>query len=147
METLYALGHNPWYWLVLGAVFLCIEMTIPGVFMLWLGLAACATGLVIAVVPLSFPVYALVFSVCALMSVYAGIRLQVKPSSKNTTLNNLENRMLNTIHTLDEPVTNGHGRLKVGDTYWQIASKTDVPIHAKVRVIKADGAILHVVEA
>lgn len=35
-----------WSWLLLGAILLLLEILVPGVFLLWIGLAALVTGLV-----------------------------------------------------------------------------------------------------
>ena len=34
-----------WHWLIAGVVMLGLEMFLPGAVFLWLGVAACATGL------------------------------------------------------------------------------------------------------
>lgn len=40
-----------WHWWVLGLVLVVIEMVAPGFFLLWIGLAAGVTGLILVVVP------------------------------------------------------------------------------------------------
>jgi len=40
-----------------------------------------------------------------------------------------------------EPIANGHGRVKVGDSVWN-ARGMDAAMGANVRVIGADGAVL-----
>ena len=42
---------SPWHWLVLGVVLVILEIFSPGVFFLWLGIAAGLVGLVLAVWP------------------------------------------------------------------------------------------------
>ena len=42
----YLITLGAWNWLILGAVFLTLELAAPGAFMLWLGLAALAVGLI-----------------------------------------------------------------------------------------------------
>jgi membrane protein implicated in regulation of membrane protease activity len=63
---------GPWSWWIIGLVFLGLEILIPGVFLLWVGLAAMVVGV------LSFPLWGtafwgwqvqlLVFAVLALVS-------------------------------------------------------------------------------
>lgn len=36
---------GPWSWLVLGLALLAVELVMPGMFMIWIGLGAIATGL------------------------------------------------------------------------------------------------------
>ncbi|HEY1153047.1 MAG TPA: NfeD family protein, partial [Pseudolabrys sp.] len=45
--------------------------------------------------------------------------------------------------TLAEPIVNGVGRLRVDDSQWRI-SGIDAPAGVTVRVVRADGATLHV---
>ena len=49
-----------------------LEVTAPGAFMLWLGIAALITGLVLFVAPLGWEMAALLFAVLAAASVLAG---------------------------------------------------------------------------
>ena len=37
---------GPWAWIILGVVLIGLELPAPGVFLVWLGLAAIATGLI-----------------------------------------------------------------------------------------------------
>jgi membrane protein implicated in regulation of membrane protease activity len=43
--------------------------------------------------------------------------------------------------TVVEAITNGHGRVKVGDSVWS-ARGVDAAIGSRVRVTGADGAVL-----
>ena len=45
MEAIVALG--PWAWMILAAVLLVLEMLAPGIFFMWFGFAALATGLIV----------------------------------------------------------------------------------------------------
>ena len=35
---------GPWNWIVLGCILLALEIVIPGVFLLWIGIGALLTG-------------------------------------------------------------------------------------------------------
>ncbi len=45
VETILSLGA--WIWLILAAVLLVLELTAPGIFLMWFGMAAAATGLIV----------------------------------------------------------------------------------------------------
>ncbi|MGO4836414.1 NfeD family protein, partial [Rhizobiaceae sp. 2RAB30] len=70
---------GPWNWMVLGFVLLALEILVPGVFLLWIGLAALATGaLSLFLWSTAFwiwQVQVLVFLVLSLVAAYAGKRL------------------------------------------------------------------------
>jgi len=46
METILALGA--WNWLILAALLFVLELTAPGIFFMWFGLAAAVTGLIVS---------------------------------------------------------------------------------------------------
>lgn len=43
-----------WHWVVLGMGLIGLELLVPAFYLLWLGLGAMATGLVVALLPLGF---------------------------------------------------------------------------------------------
>ena len=56
---------GPWSWVVLGLVLMGLELLAPGVFLIWLGLAAVLTGLLDAALGLSWQTAWLVFAALA----------------------------------------------------------------------------------
>ena len=62
--TLFGTTYDPhWAWLALGLVLAVGEMTIPGVFLIWMAGAAVITGLITWIVPLSVPLQVVLFAV------------------------------------------------------------------------------------
>ncbi|MCG8379509.1 MAG: NfeD family protein, partial [Proteobacteria bacterium] len=47
------------------------------------------------------------------------------------------------IFTLEEPIVNGVGKVKVDDSTWKVMG-VDMPAGTKVRVLSVDGTILNV---
>ncbi|MET0688185.1 MAG: NfeD family protein, partial [Methyloceanibacter sp.] len=45
METIAALG--PWFWMILAAILFVLELVSPGIFLMWFGVAAAITGLIV----------------------------------------------------------------------------------------------------
>ena len=64
----------PWHWWVLGAVLLILEVAAPGVFFVWLALAAFTLGLLVFVLPLSVPLQLLLFAALSVAAVLVGRR-------------------------------------------------------------------------
>ena len=76
LELIFA---SHWYWLIAAAVLLILEIIIPGIFLIWLGLGAALVGLFLLVVPGADPAWqllALAISTC--MAVAAGLKWQKK---------------------------------------------------------------------
>ncbi|WP_323012010.1 NfeD family protein [Castellaniella sp.] len=64
-------------WVVLGAVLCILEVFVPGGFLLWLGVGALATGILLGIFDLShLPYILMVFGLCTLISVALGLFAQ-----------------------------------------------------------------------
>lgn len=137
-----------WNWFIAGGVLLAIEVFAPGTYMLWLGLAAIATGVLGWIVGMSWQTQIIIFAVLAVISVLAGRKLQprAEPDSDKPFLNRRADGFVGRIFTLDEPIVAGTGRVRIDDTTWRVTGP-DCPAGSKVRVEKADGAILIVAPA
>ncbi|TPI21631.1 MULTISPECIES: NfeD family protein [unclassified Mesorhizobium] len=133
---------GPWNWMVLGFVLLVMEIVAPGVFMLWIGIAALIIGAVsLAIWDAAFwtwQVQVLAFLVLAVVSAYVGrqIAFSRQGSGDQPLLNRRGAQMVGRTATLAEPIKNGRGRIRLGDTLWRV-SGPDLPVGAQVRVTGA----------
>ncbi len=132
-----------WFWLSLGLLLGVAEMVAPGFFLMWLGLAALIVGILDYFLPITLAYQVAMFATLSVITVFAGKKfLQENPiESDDANLNDRGARMTGEIVIVVEPITNGHGRVKVGDSVWT-ARGMDADIGASVRVIGADGAVL-----
>src|SRR3546814_12733666 len=69
-----AMLDDHWGWLVFAALLAMGEVVIPGVFLIWVALAAAVTGLVALAFPISVPLQLLLFAGLCLLSVWGGRR-------------------------------------------------------------------------
>lgn len=140
---------GPWSWWVLGLVLLGAELLVPGVFLVWIGLAAIAVGLVslglweTAYWP--WEAQWIGFALLSVVFVLAGRRFYAGPAggSDEPLLNQRGASLVGRIGTLGEPLRDGRGRLKLDDTFWPVQGD-DMPAGTRVRVTAADGASLTV---
>ena len=80
------LSFDYWMWWIFGAVLLFAEMIVPGVFLLWIGLAAFLVGVIDFFVPLSVVVQLSLFGILSLASVILGRKIyDLKKVSETTT--------------------------------------------------------------
>ena len=128
---------------IVGFILGAVEMIAPGFFLMWLGLAAIIVGMLTWALPISLPLQVALFAIISVLTVYAGKKfLKDNPiESDDPMLNNRGARLTGEIVTVIEAITDGHGRVRVGDTDWN-ARGADAGVGAKVRVIGADGAVL-----
>lgn len=136
---------GPWTWFILGGLLLLAELAMPGVFLLWFGLAALATGAIAYGVDLSWQTEVLIFAALAVVSVLVGRRVTPGPdkASDRPFLNRRAEGYVGRIFVLDEPIQAEVGRVRINDTVWRIEGP-DVPAGTSVKVVAADGATLKV---
>ncbi|TCL91875.1 hypothetical protein C8J38_105180 [Rhizobium sp. PP-WC-2G-219] len=143
---------GPWAWWVLGLVLLAAEIFVPGVFLVWIGMAAIVTGaLALIFWNLDFfgwHVQLPLFAILSVVSVLVGRRLLARfdRDSDAPLLNQRGRSLIGRTAILEEPIAEGRGRVRLGDTTWPV-SGPDLPTGARVRVLSADGQRLLVEEA
>lgn len=139
---------DPWHWLTLGVVLAAVEIVAPGVFFLWLGAAAVATGLLLLLWPdLPWTAQLLLFAALSIAAVYGGRRIfgTRPPASDHPKLNLRAQRYVGQVFTLEEATVDGRGRLRVGDGWWRIVTvRGDLAAGTRVRVVGVEGATLRV---
>ena len=136
-----------WHWWVAGVLLLIVEMLVPGLIFLWFGLAAGLVGLTLLAFPeMTWQVQLLIFAALSVISLVAGRSfLRRRPiETDRPTLNRRGEQYVGRHFTLEEPVVNGLGKIKVDDSIWKIEGESDLPVGARVRVTAVDGTILTV---
>jgi inner membrane protein len=139
-----------WNWMVLGCVLLALEILLPGFFLLWIGIAALVTGALSLLlwdgVLWTWHIQVLVFLVLALVSAYFGNRVMTRSRDDPNAalLNQRARQMIGKLATLTEPIKDGRGRVRIGDTLWRV-SGPDLPVGTQVRVVGSGGTDLELV--
>ncbi len=135
-------------WWILALVLIAGELLLPGYFLLWIGIAAAAMGVVMWIVPsLSLLAQAVLFALLAVAAcvVYAKfLRSKLEhrtPGSEQ--LNRRAEQMIGRRYELIEPIVNGRGKARVGDGQW-LVSGPDLPLGSTVEVLAVDGTTLKV---
>ncbi len=135
-----------WNWLLLGLVLMIIEILAPGTFFLWLGVAALAAGGFLILFPnLGWQWQLLLFALLAIGSTGAWqFYVQHRPQAADTSLlNRRGEQYIGRKVTLDTPIVNRQGRVRVDDSSWKIEGP-DCPAGTRVRIVGVDGIVLKV---
>jgi hypothetical protein len=135
-----------WNWLIFGILLMVLELAAPGVFLFWFGLAALLVGLASFAFEPSWQLQILMFAVFAVAAVPLWRRLARSsgaPSSDNPYLNRRAAALVGRVFTLEKPIIDGTGTVRIDDTVWRVAGP-DTPAGSRVRVVQADGANLTV---
>jgi membrane protein implicated in regulation of membrane protease activity len=141
---------SAWFWWGLALALLAVEAMMPGVFFLWLGVAAAGTGLVHLLIPGIAPQGQwVVFALLSLVAVGVAWRVRGTRVAKPTDqplLNQRAQQLVGRVYVLDTAIDNGRGRLKIGDAYWS-AEGPDLPAGTRVRVLGVQDMTLRVIAA
>lgn len=138
-----------WHWFVLAAVLGTVEILAPGVFFLWLAIAAAITGTLSAIVPgLGSETQIILFSVFAVvLVVFAWKYIKKSPiTSDLPLLNQRAAQYVGKVYALEDAIVNGTGRVKLGDSTWKVEGP-DLPQGSNVRITGFDGPVLKVEKA
>lgn len=133
-----------WHWWVIALVLLVVELLAPGFFFLWMSTAAFITGcLLLLVASLSLEVQIFVFSLLSVVSIAVWwIYLKKHPTATDRPLLNRRSaQYVGRVFTLEEPIINGQGKIKVDDSIWKVRG-LDCEGSSKVKVVGVDGTIL-----
>ncbi len=144
MEFFTELNH--WTWFVLGLLFLVFEIFAPAAVFMWMGFAAIITGFIIYTIPsVTWEVQLVAFSLLSIICIFIWKSLLGKRMSKSDEplLNRRAQQYVGRIFTLDEPIINGVGMVKVDDSSWRITGP-DIDAGNKIKVVGEDGMSLKV---
>lgn len=135
-----------WHWWIFAIVMVILETLAPGVIFLWLGLGAAATGVILlAATGLEWQMQLIVFACLSVLSGIGG-RRWVKRNPVETDqpfLNQRGAQYIGNTYTLDRPIENGSGKLRVGDSDWKI-NGANMPAGSRIKIVGTEGASLTV---
>ena len=144
MTTIASFGI--WNWFIIGGLLLVMELIAPGTFMLWLGLSALLVGVISLVVNWAWQAQLVAFAVFAVASIPVWWRVggrRVEAAADQPFLNRRSEAFVGQTFTLDKPIVNGSGGVRIGDTVWRVAGP-DTPAGTRIKVTRSDGGTLFV---
>lgn len=132
-----------WVWIVLGLVLAALEMLVPGVYLIWLAVAAIITGLLTLGLDLGLPSQIVIFFSLSLITVFSARRfLRDQPiPSPDPLLNQRGHQLEGQSAIVTQAFEGGTGRIKHGDSEW-LARGPDMAVGARVTISGSEGAVL-----
>ncbi|MCS2153182.1 NfeD family protein [Scandinavium goeteborgense] len=142
------LVHPHIFWLSLGGVLLAAEMLGGNGYLLWSGVAAIVTGLLVWLLPFGWEWQGVVFAVLTLLAAWLwwrwlSNRVRQQPRA-DSQLNQRGQQLVGKIFTLDTTLINGRGHMRVGDSSWPVLAEDDLPAGTRVEVFAVEGITLKV---
>lgn len=132
-------------WLIAALALGIAELAAPGIFLVFLAIAAAITGVAVFALP-ALPLAAQLgsFAVWSAVAVLIGRRWygDYPVTSADALLNDRAARLVGEVVTVEAAIEGGRGRVRVGDGAWP-ATGVDAPVGTQLRVIAiADGVLV-----
>jgi len=144
--TFATIGGAGGAWLVAALALGIAELLIPGVFAIFLAIAAAIVGVVVLAVP-DLPVAAQIgaFAAWSAIAVLVGRRWYVDypVASSDPQLNDRAARMIGTVVTVDTAIGPQGGRVRIGDGSWP-AQGPAAAVGDSVRIVAVTGGLVTV---
>ncbi len=137
---------NQWHWLILAVTLIILEIFISGFVLFWLGLAAAIVGIILAAFPgMNWETQLVIFSIFSVLSIILWFKYGKNrgAESDRPTLNKRGEQYVGRTFTLNEPIIDGIGKIKVDDSSWRIAGD-DAEIGEKIKVVGIESTTLKV---
>lgn len=132
-----SLFDSYWYWFSLAALLLLLEIIVPGIFLIWLGMGAAFVGIFLVFFPqagLAWQLFALVISISA--AVALGLKWQKKIlKTQPTTLNLGLEGYLERTAVVSQAFNQGRGRVSIDDSSFPAVYTGDEPLEIGQTVV------------
>lgn len=129
-------------WWLLALVLIAAEMIAPGYFLLWIGIAAAAVGVIVWFVPgapaLVQAILFAVFAIASCLVYWKFLRPVAERRDDQPLLNRRGAQLVGQRFIVSDAIVNGRGKIRVGDGEW-LASGPDMPAGSEVEVVAVDG--------
>ena len=125
-------------WLVAGVGLLVLEVFMPGVFLIWVGLAAIGTGGVVLGLDVGLAGQVVAFGAFAAVAIGFGVRLR---GGRTRLLNTAQSGLIGR-HARVLQVDGSGVRVRIGDSDWPARlakNAVDVAVGTELRVVGVDG--------
>ena len=135
-----------WHWWILAGLLLILELTAPAFFFLWLGIAAASVGLILLVFPsIGVETQLVLFAITSIVSVVVWRKYrEAHPLvTDQPNLNRRGHQYIGRVFSLNEPISNGVGKVTVDDSTWKVKGP-DLPAGTHIKVTGVEGVIFQV---
>lgn len=138
--------HAHIFWLTLGGLLLAAEMLGASGYLLWSGVAAVLTGLLVWIVPLGWEWQGVCFAILTLVAAFLwwrwlSTRKQQEPGE---VLNQRGYQLVGRRLRLENTLVNGRGHIRVADSSWPVMADSDLTAGTEVIVTAVEGITLKI---
>jgi membrane protein implicated in regulation of membrane protease activity len=134
---------TPVVWIVAGLILAALEMIVPGLVIIWFGVAGVITGLLAILVHNPYVQFGVFIALAAVLVVFSQriARRITHPEPEPVGANRMQNAIGLVVQDITPPDL---GRVKVNGDEWRAEAKTEIARGTKVRVLGVEGTHLMV---
>ena len=132
------------WWIIAGFLLVALELMLPGVFLVFIGAAAVATGAFVWLFDLGLTESLVLMTVYTIVAVLLGRRFYAHPSI-NESDGMMNDRALQVIGrgvTAVRDFEHGEGRVKLGDSEWNARGPDDAKAGERLEIEAVEGTRL-----
>lgn len=135
-----------WHWWIFAVLLVIVEILAPSFFALWMAIAAFLTGLVLLLMPqLGWEYQLMLFALLSVCSIVMWRRYYQKNpiATDEPNLNRRGEQYIGRIVTLQAPITDGVGKIRLDDSSWKVEGP-DCAAGRKVRIVSLKNVVFSV---
>ena len=135
-------------WFTFGLILVLLELFIPGTYLIWFGLAAFVTGVLVSCIELSGIEILVYFALASAMFagigwyVYTKIINKSKVPEKYKYLNDMAGSYIGKVYNLSEDAVDGRAKAKIGDTFWLVEVEGNLKKGDKVKITGVENGVI-----
>jgi inner membrane protein len=132
---------GPWLWFIIAGLLLIGELLSPGVFLMWLAVAAALTGVADLMLNMGWAGEVITFGLASLLIVFASwkhVTSKWSPESDQPHLNQRHHAYVGRVVVLDQAIINGEGKVRIEDALWDVDGD-DAPAGTRVKLTGVNG--------
>ncbi len=131
-------------WICIGVILLILEILTSTFFVLFFGLAALSTALLLCFIIIPLHVQVLIFACISLLYV-AFLRKALNHKKRQPSLPQNDEEFLGKLALVYESISrNSPGKVLIGDTLWKATSSQEIPKGGKVKIISQNNLTVEV---
>lgn len=139
-------------WIIAGLALSLLELIVPGVYLIWFGLAAFVVGIAVYFLPIELTTQLIVFAIASGIFAVIGVavyryvfsKAQVPAEYKN--LNNTAEQYVGQLVTVAEDAEDNRTKVKIGDTYWLASCKKAFKQGDTAKVVGVKDSLILIIE-
>ena len=139
-------------WLIVGLVLSALELVVPGIYLIWFGLAGFAISIMMCFITMAvttqliwFALFSAVFAVIGWFA-YRVIMKKTETPKEYRNLNNSAEQHVGSIVTIAQDVEDNQTKVKIGDTFWLAYSEKPLKKGDTAKVTGVKDSLILIIE-